>query len=148
MASSPAFANGIAYFVADRAALVAIKPGEEKPLWKYEDDLSDTSSPVATEKFVLMAHASGVVTCLDAAKGNKLWTHEFEEAGFDASPVVVGDRVYLTDKKGTTHVFKLSEKYEQLAKNPLGEETGCTPAIPQGRVYLRTKTSLYCIGKD
>jgi len=52
------------------------------------------------------------------------------------------------DKKGTTHVFKLSEKFEPLAKNELGEASGCTPAIPQGRVYIRTKTNLYCIGKD
>ena len=52
------------------------------------------------------------------------------------------------DKKGVTHVLKLGDKYEQLAKNELGEASGCTPAIPQGRVYIRTKTSLYCIGKD
>jgi outer membrane protein assembly factor BamB len=149
VAPSPAFASGVAYFVTDRAVVVAIKPGEEKPIWKYDElPLPDTSSPVATEKFVLVAAGGGLVTCLDAAKGTKLWTHEFDDAGFDSSPVVVGDRVYLTDKKGTTHVLKLGDKFEQLAKNELGEETGCTPAIPQGRIYIRTKTNLYCIGKD
>ncbi len=149
VAPSAAYANGIVYVVTDRVALSAFKPGQEKPLWSYEDDLPDISSPVATEKYVLIAHsASGVVTCIDAAKGTKLWTHEFEESGFESSPIVVGDKVYLMDKKGTTHVFKLSDKYEALGKNALGEESGCTPAFPQGRIYIRTNTSLYCIGKD
>jgi outer membrane protein assembly factor BamB len=148
VAPSAAFANGIAYVVTDRVGLFAIKPGEEKPLWKYEDDLPDTSSPVATEKVVVMAHtSSGMVTCVDAAKGTKLWTHEYED-GFVASPVAVGDRVYLTDKKGVTHVLRLGDKFEELAKNELGQETVCTPAIPKGRVYIRTKSSLFCIGKD
>jgi outer membrane protein assembly factor BamB len=148
VAPSPAYANGIVYVVTDRVALSAFKPGQEKPLWSYEEDLPDISSPVATEKFVLIAHStSSVVTCIDAAKGTKLWTHEFDD-GFESSPVVVGERVYLVDKKGVTHVLKLGDKFEELAKNELGEASGCTPAIPQGRVYIRTKTSLYCIGKD
>jgi outer membrane protein assembly factor BamB len=148
VAPSPAYANGIVYVVTDRVSLSAFKPGQEKPLWSYEEDLPDISSPVATEKFVLIAHStSSIVTCIDAAKGAKLWTHEFED-GFESSPVVVGDRVYLMDKKGVTHVLKLGDKFEELAKNELGEPSGCTPAIPQGRIYIRTKTSLYCIGKD
>jgi len=148
-APSPAYANGVAYVVTDRVALSAFKPGQEKALWSYEEDLPDISSPVATDKYVLIAHSnSGIVTCIDAVKGTKLWTHEFDEAGFESSPVVVGERIYLMDKKGTTHVLKLGDKYESLAKNALGEDSGCTPAIPQGRIYIRTKTSLYCIGKD
>jgi len=148
VAPSAAFANGVVYVVTDRVALAAVKPGQEKPLWRYEEDLPDVSSPVATDKFVIMGHNNScVVTCIDAVKGTKLWTHEFED-GFESSPVVVGERVYLMDKKGTTHVFKLSDKYEPLAKNELGEEGNSTPAIPQGRIYIRTKTSLYCIGKD
>jgi hypothetical protein len=51
------------------------------------------------------------------------------------------------DKKGVTLVFKASDKYEELAKNPLGEKATCTPAIPDGRIYLRTDKNLYCIGK-
>jgi outer membrane protein assembly factor BamB len=148
VAPSPAYANGIAYFTVNRAALVAVKLGEDKALWKYtEGGLPDVSSPVATEKYVLLAADDGLVTCLDAPTGKKLWTHEFD-LGFDSSPVIAGDRVYLVDKKGFTSVVKLGDQFELLAKNALGEETGCTPAIPKGRIYLRTRKNLYCIGKD
>jgi outer membrane protein assembly factor BamB len=147
VAPSPAFANGIAYFTTNRAALVAVKPGEEKPLWRYDEDQPDIPSPVATEKFVILAGGSPVVTCLDAVKGTKLWTHDFDD-GFEASPVVAGDLVYFLDKKGVMFVLKLSEKYEQVARNELGEDSSCTPAFLPGRLYLRSKTSLYCISKD
>lgn len=147
VAPSPAYANGIVYFTVEHGKMVAVKAGEEKALWTYEGDEPNVSSPVATDKYVLMASAGGILTCLDAAKGNKLWTNEFDY-GFDSSPVVVGDLVYLVDKKGTTHVLKLGDKFEEIARNELGEECGSTPSIPKGRVYLRTKTNLYCIGKD
>lgn len=147
VAPSPAYANGVVFFAVERAGLVAVKAGDEKPLWKYEGDEPNVSSPVATDKYVLMAASSGVLTCLDAATGKKLWTNEFE-FGFDSSPVIVGDLVYLVDKKGFTSILKLGDKYEQVARNALGEDCGSTPAIPKGRIYLRTKTALYCIGKD
>ena len=59
-----------------------------------------------------------------------------------------GERVYLVDRRGRTLVFKLGDAYEQLALNELGEKTDCTPAIPDGRVYLRTEKHLYCVGKS
>jgi outer membrane protein assembly factor BamB len=102
---------------------------------------------VATEKYVFMGAGGGVLTCLDAATGKMVWTHDFDD-GFNSSPVIVEDRVYLTDKKGNTVVFKVGDKFEQLALNGLGEPCDATPAIPEGRIYLRTLKNLYCIGKD
>jgi outer membrane protein assembly factor BamB len=87
------------------------------------------------------------VTCLDAATGKKVWEQEFDD-GFYASPILVGDRVYLMDKRGVTVVFKLGDKFEKLALNPLGEKATCTPAIPEGRIYFRSEKNLYCVGKD
>src|SRR5262249_10193942 len=96
-----------------------------------------------------MGASSGTGTCLDAAGGKMVWTHEFDESGgFYASPVVGGGRVYLMGSKGVTVVFKLGDKYEELAQNPLGEKASSTPAVPEGRIYLRSEKNLYCIAKD
>jgi outer membrane protein assembly factor BamB len=149
VAPSPAFAGGRLFVGTSGIPLTALQPGsaEAKKLWEYEGELPDASSPVATEKYVLLAASGATVTCLDAATGKMLWTHEFED-GFYSSPVVVGDRAYLTDRKGKTTVIKLGDKFEQLALNELGEPCVSTPAIPEGRIYLRTDKNLYCIGKD
>lgn len=148
IAPSPAYAAGRVFLANEGAAAIAIQLGPEpKVLWKYEDNLPDVSSPVATEKYVLMAASGGTVTCLEAATGKKIWAQEFDD-GFYASPVIVGDRVYLMDKKGVTVVFHLGDRYEKLAQNPLGEKATCTPAFPEGRIYFRGEKNLYCVGKD
>jgi outer membrane protein assembly factor BamB len=149
VAPSPAFAGGRLFVGTSGMPLTALEPGPAgvKKLWEYEGELPDTSSPVATEKYVFMGSSGGMVTCLNAVTGKMIWTHDFDD-GFNSSPVVVDDRVYLTDKKGNTVVFKIDEKYEQLALNPIGEPCDGTPAIPEGRIYLRTLKNLYCIGKD
>jgi outer membrane protein assembly factor BamB len=147
VAPSPGFGGGIAVVAQERAALVGIQTGgEARILWKLEDDLPDVSSPVVAGKYVLMASSAGMVTCLEAQTGKKVWNKEFDD-GFYSSPVVVDDRVYLMDKTGVTVVFKLGDKYEELAKNVLGEKSNCTPAIPEGRIYLRSDRFLYSIGK-
>ncbi len=149
VAPSAAFAGGRLFVGTSGIPLTALQPGaaEAKKLWEYEGELPDVSSPVATDKYVLMAASGGTVTCLNAATGKMLWMQEFDD-GFSSSPVVVDDRVYLTDKKGKTLVIKLGDKYESLGVNTLGEPCVSTPAIPEGRIYLRSDKNLYCIGKD
>ena len=149
VAPSPCFAGGRLFVGTQGVPLVALRPGasDVKKLWEYEGEIPDASSPVATEKHVFVAAGSGVVTCIDAATGKMVWTHDFDD-GFNSSPLVVDDRVYLSDKKGNTVVFKAGDKYEQLALNSLGEPFDATPAIPEGRIYLRSLKNLYCIGKD
>jgi len=149
VAPSAAFAAGRLFVGTSGIPLTALQPGaaEVKKLWEYEGELPDVSSPVATEKYVLMAASSGTVTCLEAATGKMLWTHEFDD-GFSSSPVAVDDRVYLTDKTGKTMVIRLGDKFESLGVNALGESCVSTPAIPEGRIYLRSDKNLYCIGKD
>ena len=150
VAPSPAWASGLLYAGTDHAAMVALQPAgaDAKELWRFEEDLPDVASPVATETALIMCSSGGIVTCLDPKTGAKRWMQEFDE-GFYGSPIAVGDRVYVMDMKGVTHVFRASpDKYEKLAANPLGEKANCTPAIPEGRIYLRSDTFLYCIAAE
>jgi len=147
VAPSPGYANGIVFAGTENVTMAAVRPGPPPQiLWKYEDDIPDVSSPVATDKYMIMANSGGVITCLDAATGKPVWRQELKE-GFYSSPVIVGDRVYVTDKKGVTFVFRISDRYEELARNALGEKVSCTPAFPRGRIYLRGEKHLFCIGK-
>ena len=43
-------------------------------------------------------------------------------------------------------VFRPSpEKYDEVARNPLGEHTNATPAIVDGAIVIRTFENLICI---
>jgi hypothetical protein len=42
--------------------------------------------------------------------------------------------------------LKASGTWEVLGVNDLGDEVHATPALSGGRLYVRTRSSLYCFG--
>jgi outer membrane protein assembly factor BamB len=147
IAPSPAYADGMVFAVNDYARLAGIRLGESAELvWEYIDDLSEVSSPLATKDFVFMAASYGTVTCFDSKTGERFWIEEFDE-GFYSSPILVGDLVYLMDMSGVTYVFKADKEYQLISQNELGEMAVSIPAFMHGRIYIRGRNNLYCIGK-
>ena len=100
--------------------------------------------------------AVATATCWDCATGKELWSGRFGNVAFSSSPVLVGDRIYATNEKGKTFIFKASpEKFELEDENQLGDEAFSTPTICGSRIYIRVaKTGadkkrqewLYCLG--
>ena len=115
VASSAAYANGTV-FVANEgapASAIDISSPDRKKLWQWDEALPDASSPVANEKYLVVPTAFAVVSCLDVKTGKGLWEHEFDQ-GFSSSPILAGDRVYITDLSGMTHIFKMDGEFELL----------------------------------
>ncbi len=79
------------------------------------------------------------------ATGEIVWS-ERVPGEFFASPVAAGGRIFGVDKQGVVTILKAGDKLEVLARHELGEATQATPAIADGRLYLRTLTHLHCIG--
>ena len=79
----------------------------------------------------------GFASCIDATNGEIIWT-ERTGAALSGSPVRVGSRIFCVDEAGVVWVFAASKKYELLGKSDLGEESRSTPAVTNGRMYLRT----------
>jgi hypothetical protein len=44
-------------------------------------------------------------------------------------------------------VVKAVGEWDVLAVNALDDEVFATPAIADGKIYVRTKSALYCFGK-
>ena len=155
---SPVYANGTVFVVNEFPALMAIAADgtgnvtESKILWKGEDGLPDTASPLATNELVLLVASYGIVTCYDAKNGELLWEEEFE-ATFNSSPTLVGNRLFLfaydTEPAGLVWVLEPTrEGCKRLAENQLGENCVTSPAIVGDRFYVRGKKHLFCIGKQ
>ena len=144
---SLAYANGIVFSVSDYSQLSAIKLGAQPTiLWSSDEYLSDIPSPVATDKYLFLATSYGSLVCYDVLTGEKYWEHDFS-GNFYSSPMLVGDKVYLLDKKGIMHIFSADKEYKVIGEPALGEGSVCTPAFTDGRIYLRGLDNLYCIGK-
>lgn len=148
---SPAFAAGRIFVANEYAKATALQFNDQSAepdiIWQIEDNLPNTASPVASDDFVLLATSSGLVTMLDALTGQIHW-EEYLGSGFNSSPIIVGDVIYLTDLKGATFIIALDEQFELRATNTLDEAVSTTPAFLDGKIYIRTDKHLYCISES
>ena len=65
-----------------------------------------------------------------------------------ASPVAADGKVYMAGMLGKITVLTGGGEWEILSTSDLGEEIFATPAIADGRMYVRTSSTLYCFGKS
>ncbi len=147
-----ATANGKLFFTAMQYSnLTAIRPGgagdisKTHVVWRYPDNLPDTSSPLANAEYVFCANSAGFLSCLSAATGEQLWEQTFD-ATFFASPVQSGGTVFLVDNKGGLRLFAAQKEYHLLGELQLAEECGgASPACAGGLLFLRGREHLFCL---
>ena len=117
-------------------------------VWKYQRSVPQLPSVVVYRDVVYMLSDRGVLTTLDAATGRML--HQDRVRGssdnYYASPVAADGKVFLASHNGVVAVLRAGGQQELLAANPLEEEIFATPAIADGRLYVRTVAALYCFG--
>jgi outer membrane protein assembly factor BamB len=100
---------------------------------------------VVHEGFFFGFHDGGVVSCFRIATGEVLWSQK--PAGrYFGSPVCVDGKLYCITTDGDVVVLRAGPKYELLAENPLGEKSHATPAVANGRMFLRTFSHLLSVG--
>lgn len=99
---------------------------------------------------------AGVAGCWDAATGKQMWKHRLGGT-FSASPVLVNDRIYVTNETGTTFVYQNQEtEFKMLATNQLGDNVMATPAFCDHKIFMRVafetagqrEEKLYCIVRE
>ena len=145
VAPSPAYYNGMVYASNEYARTVGIKAGPDPVIvWEKDDYLSEVSSPVAYKGLLFLATSYGVLVCYDALTGENYWEKEFNR-GFYSSPMVADDKLYIIDMSGVMHIMKTDKTGTVISEPALGEAAYALPAFADGRIYLRSESSLYCI---
>lgn len=119
-------------------------------LWKHPTKHTDhVVSPLVSDGRMLLIKGGGIGTCFDIEQGEPVWgPKRIQNAGdYFASPVRGDDKIYAAGENGYVVVLRDGPDLEVLARNDLGEAILATPAIAGGRLYIRTRTRLYCIGE-
>jgi len=151
VAPSPIYAGGLVFGIHPYSTLVAIRPTGRGDVtkthiaWKAEDNIPDICSPISDGEFIFLLTTEGILTCYKVSDGTKLW-EKYLKIEFMASPSLVGKHLYLMGEKGTMIILEAGEVYKQLHRCELGEQVYASPAFSDGRIYIRGKNNLYCIG--
>jgi outer membrane protein assembly factor BamB len=152
--TGPTIADGLVYVTQGKSGpLLAVKIGAEGELsrrdvvWDYKQGTPDSSTPVVWENHLFAVTDHGVARAFDAHSGRVDDT--LRMAGdYKASPVAADGRIYFINTHGLCTVVSASSHLEKLAENQIDDETIASPAISDGRIYLRGHKALWCIGKD
>jgi outer membrane protein assembly factor BamB len=108
----------------------------------------DVPTPVTDGKYFYIVNDRGIVWCLDAKTGAEIYAQQRIKPGtYSGSPVLADGKLYITNEDGLTTVIAAGPKFEILAENALNDYTLSSPAISDGRIYIRTAGFLYSIGK-
>jgi outer membrane protein assembly factor BamB len=133
--------------------LIAFRAGgkgdisQSNKLWTFQSG-PDVPTPVTDGKYFYSVGDKGILWCLDARTGENIWGGQrIKPAIYSSSPVLADGKIYITNEDGLTTVIKAGPKFEVLAENELGDYTLSSPAISEGRIYMRTAGFLYSIGK-
>jgi outer membrane protein assembly factor BamB len=120
--------------------------GKREAAWESRKGTSYVPSPVFHEGHFYVVNDGGLATCWEAATGQVKWQERLS-GRYRASLVLAEGRLYATNDAGLTTVFKASpQRYEELLRNDLGDLVYATPALSNGRIFIRTKDRLYALG--
>jgi outer membrane protein assembly factor BamB len=131
--------------------MIAVNPDGPTPVRAWEadrDSLPYVPCMLAQGDllFWIGDKVGGVACCAEAKTGKILFSERITTKEPSASPVLVGNEILSVAENGEVVVFKAAREFEQVAKANLGEPVFATPAVANGRVYIRGGTHLFCFG--
>lgn len=162
----PVVADGLVYLTSNHKgrAIYAVDPSAQGDLTpKGEDQLpaglvwwnsrlgSYLPVPLVVQGIVYVPDERGMISAFDAKTGQVYYSQqrwvEGEGARYYASPVAAGGNLYQPSLTGQIHVLRLGKQFERISSNPMEESCYATPAISDGKLFVRTRSHLYCLAK-
>jgi outer membrane protein assembly factor BamB len=121
-------------------------------VWQAERG-SNVGSPVYHEGHLYFINDSrGVAICLDAATGAVVFEEPIAKQKRDrwySTPLLANGRLYCVSRQSGTYVLAAKPQFELLATNTFADDrsiSNASPAVADGRLYLRSDAYAYCVG--
>ncbi len=87
--------------------------------------------------------------CAEAKTGKVMWDERLAGSGeVTACPVMIDHKIYSITESGRVSVFPADPaQFELLGESDLKEGVYASPAVADGRLYIRGTKHLFCVGK-
>jgi outer membrane protein assembly factor BamB len=116
-------------------------------VWESHRLFSYVPTMLVHGEHLYFVNDNGIAACFEAATGKSLWTQRIG-GNVSASPILVNGSLYAATEEGEVVVFAADPaSYRELARNALDDPIFATPAVADGRLYVRTRRYLFCFGK-
>lgn len=154
--ASPGITDGIAVIPFGRTKYcAAVKMGgsgnitERGRLWERDDLGADCPTPVGRDGKVFVLSDRGQINCIQATTGKDIWVDAIPRARakYYSSPILAGNLLYCAREDGVLTVIKVGDEgMEILSQNDMGERLAATPVPVNGKLLVRGREHLFCIG--
>lgn len=115
-------------------------------LWQLRRDMPYVTCMLEQKNHVYFVADKGVASCLDLKTGKERWSQRLA-GNFTSSPLLIDGKVVAVNEEGELFVFAAKpEGYQSLGRLKLGEGVLATPALADGKLYVRGESLLFCLG--
>ena len=147
-------ADGLIYTCSgfEEPTIRVVRPGGEGDVtathiaWEQKQGVPSLSSLLYVAPHIYAVTDAGIVNCFDAQTGEGVWQKRIG-GKHSASPIYADGNIYfLSEIDGETIIIKPGDKFEEVARNSLGETCKASIAVSQGNLFIRSDKHLFCIG--
>ena len=131
--------------------MLAVKVGgkgnvsETHIAWQRKRSLPYVPSPIIYKDHIYMWLDNGIVVCANPKTGEEIWDERVGRGDFSSSPVCIDGKIYCSSRSGEFTVVDASPEFKIRGRSLLGEQTHATPAVSNGRMFIRGFEHLFCL---
>jgi outer membrane protein assembly factor BamB len=132
-------------------AAIDVTGAKPKPLdFTFSKGLPYVPSPLVMDGLMYLLGDGGILKTVNFKSGELLYEERVKgstgSSKFFSSPVAGDGKIYCGSQQGDLIILKAGDKFEQLSANKLDSTINATPAIGDGRLYVRTEKKLWSFG--
>jgi outer membrane protein assembly factor BamB len=118
-------------------------------VWSRRGRGSYMPTPLVYRHYLYVVQNQGILDCYELETGKQIYRQRLAHrgSGFSGSPVAADGVVYVPSEDGDVFAVRAGPDFEVLARNSLGELLMSTPAISDGRIYVRAHHHVFAIGR-
>jgi outer membrane protein assembly factor BamB len=113
--------------------------------WEQRKGVPALASPLFVDPYLYTITRDNILHCFEASTGKPVWLKRLTGV-HSASPVFADGRIYVLSEDGVTLVLRPGSRYDEVARNSVGERCLASMAVSQGHFYIRSSKHLFCIG--
>lgn len=119
----------------------------ERVVWREKNAVPEVTSPLFYRGRVYMVKDGGIITCVEAKTGKLKYRGRLgAEGSYFSSPVAADGKIYLGSREGALTIVAAGDTLNVLARVDFNEPIMATPALVEGKIYVRTDAHLYALG--